>query len=47
MSETIELNYVWDNTITKILNYDLKSEMRIKIKEWVVFNHLEDFNELH
>ena len=47
MSETTELNYVLDNTITKILNYDLKSEMGIKIKELVVFNKLEDFNELH
>ena len=40
MSETIEQSYVWDHTINKILNYDLKSEMEIKIKEWVVFNQL-------
>ena len=46
MSETIELSYVWDHTITKILNYDLKSEMGIKIKEWVVFNKLEDLHSL-
>ena len=46
MSETIELSYVWDHTITIILNYDLKSEMVIKIKEWVVFNKLEDFSSL-
>ena len=46
MSDTIELSYVWDHTITKILNYDLKSEMGIKIKEWVVFNKFEDFNSL-
>ena len=46
MSETIELSYVWDHTITNILKYDLKSEMGIKIKEWVVFNKLEDFNSL-
>ena len=43
MSETIELSYVWDHTITKLLNYDLKSDMGIKIKE---FNKLEDFNSL-
>ena len=43
MSETIELHHVWDHTITRILNYYLKSEM---IKEWVVFNKLEDFNSL-
>ena len=46
MSETMELSYVWDHTITKILNYDLKAEMGIKIKEWVVFNKREDFNSL-
>ena len=46
MSKTIELSYVWDRTITKILNYNLKSEMGIKIKEWIVFNKLDDFNSL-
>ena len=46
MSENIELSYVWDHTIKKILNYDLKSKMGIKIKEWVTFNKLEDFNSL-
>ena len=46
MSETIELSYVRDHTITKILNYDLKFEMGINIKEWVVFNKLEHFNSL-
>ena len=46
MSENIELSYVWDHTIKKILNYDLKSEMGNMIKEWVVFNKLEDFNSL-
>ena len=30
----------------KILNHDLKSKMGIKLKEWVVFNKLEDFNSL-
>ena len=46
MSETIELSYVCDHTITKILNYELKSEMGIKIREWVVFNKFEEFNSL-
>ena len=30
----------------EILNHDLKLNMGIKIKEWVVFNKLEDFNSL-
>ena len=47
MSENIELSYVWDHTIKKILNYDLESKMGNMIKEWVVFNKLEeDFNSL-
>ena len=41
MSENIELGYVWDHTIKKILNPDLKSKMGIKIKEWAVFNKLK------
>ena len=38
ISENMELSYAWDHTIKKILNYDLKSKIGIKIKEWVVFN---------
>ena len=46
MSENVELSYVWDHTIKKILNYDLQSKMGNMIKECVVFNKLEDFNSL-
>ena len=46
MSENIELSYVWDHTISKILLHDLNSKMGNMTKEWVVFNKLEDFNSL-
>ena len=46
MSENIKLSYVWDHTIMKILNHDIQSKMGNMIKEWVVFNKLEDFNSL-
>ena len=46
MSENIELSYVWDHTISKILLHDLNLKMGNMIKEWVVFNKLEDFNSL-
>ena len=46
MSENIELSYVLDHTIIKILNYDIQYKMRNMIKELVVFNRLEDFNSL-
>ena len=44
MPEKIELNYVWDHTISKILLHDLNSKMGNMIKEWVVFNKLQEFN---
>ena len=46
MSENIELSYVWDHTIMKILNHDNQSKIGNMIKEWVVFNKLEDINSL-
>ena len=46
MSQNIELSYVWDHTISKILLHDLNSKMGNKVKEWVVFNKLEDINSL-
>ena len=46
MSENIELSYVWDHTIIKILNQDIHSKTGNMRKEWVVFNKLEDFNSL-
>ena len=46
MSENIELSYVWDHTISNILLQGLNSKMGNMIKEWVVFNKLEDFNSL-
>ena len=46
MSENIELSYVWDHTIIKILNHDIHYKIGNMIKQWVVFNKLEDFNSL-
>ena len=46
MPENIELSYVWDHTISRILLHDLNSKMGNMIKEWFVFNKLEDFNSL-
>ena len=46
MPEHIELSYVWDHTISKILLHDLNFKMGNVIKEWVVFIKLEDFNLL-
>ena len=46
MSENIKLSCAWDHTISKILLHDLNSKMGNMIKEWVVFNKLEDIKSL-
>ena len=46
MSENIELSYVWESYHFKILLHDLNSKMGNIIKQWVVFDKLEDFNLL-
>ena len=37
MSENIELNYLWEHTITKILKDDPESELGIMFKQWIIF----------
>ena len=46
MPETKHLSDLWEYTITKIFKHDLQSEMGNVIREWVVFNKLENFNSL-
>ena len=46
MPGNIRLSYVWDHTIFEILLHHLNSTMGYMIKEWVVFNKLEDINSL-
>ena len=46
MTETKHLCDLWQHTIVKIFNHDPKSELGIMIKEWVIFNKLENFNSL-
>ena len=46
MQETIHLSDLWEHTITKILRHDPESELGIMIRQWVIYNKLEDFNSL-
>ena len=46
MSENIELSYLWEHTITKIFKHDPESELVIKIRQWVIYNKLENFNSI-
>ena len=44
MQQTIHLSDLWEHTITKIFKHDPESELYIMIRQWVIYNKLEDFN---
>ena len=44
MQETVHLSDLWEHTITKIFKHDPESELDIMIRQWVIYNKLEDFN---
>ena len=46
MQETIHLSDLWERTITKIFKLDPKYKVDRMIRQWVIYNKLEDFNSL-
>ena len=46
MQETIHLSDPWEHTITKIFKLDPKYQLDHMIRQWVLYNKLEDFNSL-
>ena len=46
MKETIHLSDLREHTITKIFKHDHESELGIMLRQWVIYNELEDFNSL-
>ena len=46
MQETIHLSDLWEHTITKIFKLDPKYKLEHMIRQWVIYNKLEDFNSL-
>ena len=46
MQETIHLSDLWGHTITKIFKLDPKYKVDHMIRQWVIYNKLEDFNSL-
>ena len=46
MQQTIHLSDLWEYTITKNFKHDPESELGIMIRQWVIYNKLEDFNSL-
>ena len=46
MQETIHLSDLWEHTITNIFKLDPKYKLDHMIRQWVIYNKLEDFNSL-
>ena len=46
MQETIHLSDLWEHTITKIFKLDPKYKVDQMMRQWVIYNILEDFNSL-
>ena len=46
MEETVHLSDLWEHTITTIFKHDPESELGIMIRQWVIYNKLDDFNSL-
>ena len=44
MQQTIHLSDLWEHTISKIFKHDPESELDSMIRQWVIYNKLEDFN---
>ena len=46
MEETIHQSDLWEHTITKIFKLDPKYKVDQMMRQWVIYNKLEDFNSL-
>ena len=46
MQQTIHLSDLWEHTITKNFKLDPKYKVDQMIRQWVIYNKLEDFNSL-
>ena len=46
MSESNHLCDLWEHTIAEVFKHDSKSELGLMLKQWVIFNKLENFNSI-
>ena len=46
MQEAIHLTDLWEHTITKIFKVDPNYKVDHMIRQWMIYNKLEDFNSL-
>ena len=46
MTESNHLCDLWEHTIVKVFKHDSKSQMGFMLKQWIIFNKLENFNSI-
>ena len=46
MTDTNHSCDLWEHTIAKVFKHDSKSQMGLMLKQWIIFNKLENFNSI-
>ena len=46
MTDTNHLSDLWEHTIVKVFKHDSKSQLGLMLKQWIIFNKLENFNSI-
>ena len=46
MTDTNHLCDLWEHNIAKVFKHDSKSQMGLMLKQWIIFNKLENFNSI-
>ena len=46
MTDTNHLSDLWEHTIAKGFKHDSKSQLGLMLKQWIIFNKLENFNSI-
>ena len=46
MTDTNHLCDLWEHTLAKGFKHDSKSQMGLMLKQWIIFNKLENFNSI-
>ena len=46
MTDPNHLCDLWEHTIVKVFKHDSKSHLGLMLKQWIIFNKLENFNSI-
>ena len=46
MTDTNHLCDLWEHAIAKVFKHDSKSQLGLMLKQWIIFNKLENFNSI-